>query len=514
MTHDGRLDLDDLGEVIDGASALDEVIGTEHQGPTFSERLDDWGVTPFLRRHRVPIASVVVVALAVAGLVWARRDTRPPDDGSVRATVTDSASQSGIDNSVPGVFSTIYTVVRQQVGDDVELLGIDGPGIRASSVGTAVKDEADATRTSTPVLAVPGCEDPRALTATEDQYRLRVRRTDPFGRTVEADVPMPLGSQVRWDITIGGYCLQTLAARQVTATSVGVRALPSRAAVELDIGVRSTLGPDIAIDVQGYSGMRVRPDSTSVVVPGGGTARLRVTESVEDCSYPHIDTQLMAPDGQSGYGVTDRGLDLFARPVSPDSTDETSATIQLKWSAATGREVAAALASVCTGMPAYTMRVVSSGPAPAAVVDAARSRFGDPSATVVRSVVEVRTRADRVGAGDILSDADLAQGNEPNVTVMDVSTGRVVSARDGAPATLLRPVGGVVRLAVDWPLTCAGGVTPPSAKILLGQGARTWQAWLALDDRVLAEGVLRACPTMLPTDLANYGWTSYAAATS
>jgi hypothetical protein len=515
MTQDGRLDLDDLGEVIDGASALDEVIGTEDVRPTISERLDGWGVTPFLRRHRIAIASVVVIALAVSGVVWLRRDTRPLDDGSLRAAVTDSLTQSGIDTSVPGVATTVYTVVRQQEGDKVDLLGITGPGIRASSVGATVADGADPTRSSTPVIAVPGCEDPRALTATEDQFRLRVRRTDAFGRTVDGDLPMPLGSQVRWDVAIGGYCLQLLAARQVTTTSLAVRAVPSLHAVVLDIGIRSTLDADIALEVLSYSGVRVQPVATSTVVPRGGTANLQVTETVEDCSNPHIDTQFMAPDGRSGYVVDDRGLDLYAHVVGSDAGDATASTIQLTWSAAEGRRLSAAFDALCTGMPAYTTRIVSSGPAPTDVIEAARSRFGgDPSTAVVRSTIEVRTRASRVGAGDVLSDTEIAQGNVPNITVVDAATGRVVSATENGPATLVRPVDGVARFTVDWAISCAGGVGPPTAKLRLAQAAGTWQTWFSLDERVVAQGVLRSCPTMLPTDLANYGWSSYAAGAS
>ena len=67
MSGDGRLDLDDLGEVIDGATTLDEVVGEEHP-TTWGERLESAGVTPWVRRHRVVVAGVVSVAATTVSI--------------------------------------------------------------------------------------------------------------------------------------------------------------------------------------------------------------------------------------------------------------------------------------------------------------------------------------------------------------------------------------------------------------------------------------------------------------
>ena len=82
VSADGRLDLDELGEVIDRASTLDdpartEVIDDGKGGPGL-ERLEDAGVAPWVRRHRVAVASVTAVAvLATAGVVAGRCWCRP-----------------------------------------------------------------------------------------------------------------------------------------------------------------------------------------------------------------------------------------------------------------------------------------------------------------------------------------------------------------------------------------------------------------------------------------------------
>ena len=55
MSSDGRLDLDDLGHVIEQASSLDDVVGTDDPRPTLRERLESRGALPWVRRHRLAL---------------------------------------------------------------------------------------------------------------------------------------------------------------------------------------------------------------------------------------------------------------------------------------------------------------------------------------------------------------------------------------------------------------------------------------------------------------------------
>jgi len=176
---DGRLELDDLGSVIDHASTLapsapDDLL-EGNDAPTWGERLEARGITPWLRRHRVVLAvgAVTVVAVGALGSAWTRSQP-PPVDPTIRATVADALSD-GLATQVPGVVYDGYTAVAVQVqpaaGEAITVLGIIGPGIRASR---AVPDPAGAGVDD--VFLAPGCDDPRSSTPTFDDYRLQVRR--------------------------------------------------------------------------------------------------------------------------------------------------------------------------------------------------------------------------------------------------------------------------------------------------------------------------------------------------
>jgi hypothetical protein len=88
---DGRLDLDELGSVIESATAapatemLEDGIGR----PTVAERLEASGLTPWLRRHPLATGAVsVVMALGLASLAVHVATMPPPFDPQVVATVT------------------------------------------------------------------------------------------------------------------------------------------------------------------------------------------------------------------------------------------------------------------------------------------------------------------------------------------------------------------------------------------------------------------------------------------
>lgn len=505
MSADGRLDLDDLGQVIEQASSLDDVVGTHDAGPTIGERLESAGITPWARRHRAALAGVAAAAVAVGSLAWFGHDPRPPDDGLPHVAVVDSLSSPGVNNDVPGLLTSIYTIVNQRAGDTVALLGISGPGIRATSVGRAVLDSHDDARASTPVLAVIGCDDPRVLEATEDDYHLLVRRTDAYGRTVDAALPMPLGSQNRWALSVGGMCLQSLATTGLHVESVRAAVVPGRAQVILDVEVRNGLAHDLALDVLGYPGMFVRPDSSSTTVPAGATRTLHVTETVGNCESARLEGMVPGPDGQSSIGVTDRTLDVYVRALT-GSPDAMSTGISLPWSAQQARPVTAAFAAACAGIPRYRLHVVASAEAPRGIVDAAVRQSGDPSTNVLRAVVDVATDADAVTVTDVMADGGQDFGAMPQLTVIDAATGRQLSPL-AAPHPV-RAVSGHARVTVDWMLSCSGAFSPPTARVVLMRDGRSWPLLLNVDDTGLAAGVRSVCPDVTAEMLQQSGWQS------
>lgn len=275
--------------------------------------------------------------------------------------------------------------------------------------------------------------------------------------------------------------------------------------VRLELGVRSTLDHDLALDVLGYSGgTSTRPLSTTATVPAGGAARLTVDEIVADCTAPHLDGVVMSPDGQTGFEVSDRTLDVYARIVT-DSPDSSSASISLRWSDAEARRVTAAFATACAGLPAYRARVAQAAPAPPAAQVAVAQATGDPSARLVRISIDVTAPVDGVTVADMVDAADLG-GSVPTIVTVDPATGQRVGT-DQVPATL-KVVDGRTRATVDWMLTCSGAYTPPSARLQLFRDGRRWPLFVSLDDTAVAAAVLSVCPELSQAELADNGWTS------
>lgn len=504
MSADGRLDLDDLGQVIEQASSLDEVVGTQDVGPTVGERLEAAGITPWVRRHRAALAGVAAAVVAVGAVAWSRHDPRPPDDGLPHVAVVDSISNPGVNNDVPGMLTSIYTTVSQRPGDSVALLGISGPGIRATSVGKPVVDSHDDARSSTPVLAVIGCDDPRALDAREDDYRLLVRRTDSFGRVVEAQVPLPIGSQYRWGLTIGGMCLQTLATTALQVRSVRAAAVPGKAQVLLDVEVRNGLDRELSLDVLGYPGMYVRPDSISTTIPAGATRTLHVRENVANCEQPHLQGLILNPDGQSSTNVEDRTLDVYVRALTA-SPDATATGLALPWSAEQARPVRAAFDAACAGMPRYRLTVVPGSAAPRSIVERAVQQSGDSGTTVLRTVIDVATTAGAVTVGDVMADGGQDQGTIPQIVVVDPATGAQL---DPLEVRAVPVVDGRARTTIDWTFSCNGGAFPPGVRVVLTRDGRSWPLQIGLDTVGLAAGVQRVCPYLTAEMLQQSGWQS------
>ena len=96
---DGRLELDELGTVIDHASSLDSPTRDDvlegNDAVTWGERLESAGMRRWLRRHRVALAATTAVVV-VAGVAEGLPASRPPDqDMNVAVAVEDWAPLDG-----------------------------------------------------------------------------------------------------------------------------------------------------------------------------------------------------------------------------------------------------------------------------------------------------------------------------------------------------------------------------------------------------------------------------------
>ena len=489
---DGRLELDDLGAIIDRSTSLDGpatrptdlLEGAE--GPSWSERLETSGVTPWLRRHRVAVASVVAVAvLAAAGATTYVRTRPAPDDAVIAVGVMDTdpygSSPIGAQN---GVLSFAYTVTPQRPGDTVRVLGLDGPGVRASSaVTTEVTDDA----TGQFVIAlnvVPGCDDPRIAKPAYGAYRLHVERANALGQVQDGFTDVPSGSVARWPDQILATCLQQWVDEQVTTEAVTVTPDPRTFSLTIEARVRSTLAHDLALNLFNQGGAVSLGDQAGMIT-AGTTSVVPLHFSVTDCSSP---TWEFSRDPRSGNPID--GMPLYSSYVDAAiSSDSSQAYVVLHWDHATQRRIESSFQSMCAGRPTAAVTVTSS----ALVVDRALeadavSRGFDP-AIVLRSRLEIRTPASHLVLGDTLSAADVV---------------------NGAPA-LIRTVttavrGGLVVVTFDWATSCLVQSNPPTVQLMLRSGGREWPVRVTIDSGALARAYLDACPAMSSGDLQNLQW--------
>ena len=491
---DGRLELDDLGSVIEHASSLDatrSIDVLEGSGArTWGERLESVGMTPWLRRHRVALAVTAGALLVGAGLVTGWERSRPPPlDTSPAAAVEDaSITQFGgsgvflIDNDT---LLTAYLFSHERAGTTSALVGVAGPGIRASTTRGPAQDEPPLQDGAREVVAVIGCDDPDAIVPNPDDYRVLVAQTDAYGRTQQVPVPMPAGSAQQWSQNVQATCLQVQLPTEITATSQTVQTDPAHRTVTVDLALRNASSHAVTLGVGGGNGRAQYTASAMLPLAAGSTGSMSYVQRVIDCSLGRFDeASLPEPDRNSARPID--GANLSAS--LDESTNGYSATLSVVWD----RQVAAALkafyATVCSGMPAASARVVSAGRAP---VDPSVefTTGGDPSLVPLRMTVDVATSADRVLAGDPTPLEDLLNGATSTIT-------------SGAA----RAGGGHARVTLDWLAPCSGVTGPPTLALTLGEGSRTWPMNATVNQRALTAAYVAACPLLLPNDLADNGW--------
>jgi hypothetical protein len=484
---DGRLELDDLGSVIDHASSLapsatDDLL-EGNDAPTWGERLEARGVTPWFRRHRVALAAgaVALVAVGALGSAWTRSQP-PPVDPTIRATVADALS-SGLATEIPGVVYDGFTAVAVRVepvaGESIAVLGITGPGIRGSravpdpKAGDGVDD----------VFLAPGCDDPRSSTPTFDDYRLRVRRTDAYGRATTGTLVLPSPISAQLADGAAQNCFQTRVAEAVTVSTVDIRSDVARRTITAGVTIHNGFDQDLL--VQGVSSSSNVLDSFSDpadLTAGADTAQ-QVRLTLDDCTPQQV---VITRPGNAG-GSTGSAVDLnfFVQPLSGGSA---SAGVTLTWSPAERARINAAIRAMCAGAPGATARVLSAAPAPLAVSQA-YGYTGPNDGVVLRMRVELASPGSRV---------ELTDGT--------FSYGEKVDAPRSVTTASADTRGGPRVVTVDWAAQCSNTMSPPDIWLTATSDGRSFPYRGKLDQIVLAHAYSAACPGTVPADLSGFGW--------
>ena len=494
MDGDGRLELDDLGTVIQRASSLDappsEDVLAGNDSRTWGERLESVGVTPWLRRHRVVLAVGCVTVLAAGGLVtgW-QRSQPPPLDTTPAATVEDAAipqfNGSGVFQIEPDTLLAAYVITHQRSGTTSTVLGIAGPGIRVSSTRGAAEGEAPLQDGALEVQAIIGCDDPDAMVPGPDGYRVLLSQTDAYGRSTQVQVPVPATTSTQWAQNVQQICLQRLLPSAVTATSQTVHTDLAHRTVTVDLAMRNTSTHSVTIGTGGGNGQAQYVPSSLVSLAAGATGAISYSQRVIDCSIGHFDgASLPAPDGRSSREID--GANFYAS--LDEATTSFSATLTVPWTPAVAAATRSAYRRVCTGVPVTTARVVSASQSP---VDPNLefATGGDASLVALRMTIDVATTADRVDLGDTTPPEDLLNGATATITSSDA----LVS-------------GGHAQVTVDWLVGCGGVTSPPIVALTVRTGTRTWPLHATVNQRALTAAYVAACPLLLPSELTDNGW--------
>ena len=492
---DGRLELDDLGSVIEHASSLDAPPSAEvlegGDSATWTERLESAGVTPWLRRRRVPLVAVgaMLAVGAVAGMAW-QQSQPPPLDPTITATAVDAMAAMTV-TEIPGagnddMWSGAVTVTSPMTNDRITVLGVEGPGIRAS---TAAPDPQHAVvGVTSDVFAVPGCDDPRSLSPALTSYRLLVRRTDAFDRTTDGTIALPDTLAAQLAANSQQTCGQTFVDEQVAVRALSVVTDQARRTVRIAIDLHNGTGSDLSLMAGTLGSSTVAVSTDPVDLRSGATETVPVTATVVDCEQPRLDPVSRPGVGDPRSMSTFSGLGLYA--ALGGVADSSGTQVDVRFTPEQTREVQAAFDRMCLGAPTVRATVLDAAPSPA---DAAAALGYDPSNTI--SVVRMHVAVDTVGT--------TVRSSDGSVLPSDVVNGgprQVTSAT--APVVRGRAV-----LTIDWGFTCDQVTNPPSVNLVVTGDGRAYPFTRVLGQSVLTEAYSNACPSLPRGDLQGFGWS-------
>lgn len=463
---DGRLELDELGAVIDDATTLRPADTLEDPvgSPTLGERLEAAGVLPWVRRHRVLVSGVAAVAaIAVGAAVLQASNAPPPLDLEIVGDVLDATGALRGGGAPGEVLTATYTVTGTRAGETVEVIGISGPGLRTSRAQPAAfpvgGDDPD-----TDVSAVIDCTEASALTARDDQYSVWIRRTDRWDRAVTEPRPLP-GTGASWAGTIRMICWPDTSSRLLSVDDVQARPDLLRGSVTLLLTLSSRMPVAVRIGTEAIYGDAVAIGRTfAPVLDPGGSAEIDVLLDINSCDAVSVPAWWSG----SAAGYTALAPGLLYSIASLDGADVASTA--LPFTEEQTATVQRALDRVCDGAPRVTPSVVSAGPA--------------VQARDVALLVPVSLR-------------------------LDVEGGSLVTAslpRDdltSEPAVLEPDARGLVD--GTWLVYCNYPQPMRVEALVEVDGRRYPWAWQSTDERLAAQ-IVAACPSMSREVLTTYGW--------
>jgi hypothetical protein len=480
---DGRLELDELGGVLDSAQRLDsapsdEVLAGGADQPTWGERIRATGAYAWAARHRgwlIAGAAVAAVAVAVPSYVVANRppDVRTSIDVRLLAFSTDSGAPQ-VNGLGDGLFTAAYQVTYQEPGwTGLSIDGVVGPGIRDSSSHRMAAPSDELPRFL--VTAAAGCDQPPGSGWFDSGFQLAVSATDDYGRVVHGTVDVPYAQWGSWGDTVGQWCWEKVPS-QLRIGPVEVRAVRDTGTVEFSVPVTNPYPFEVWVS-NPYADSRwlgSDPVGSTQAVPAQGSSVLDLRMPVSDCR---------ASDDGVGIDVVSRsdassrlrpGIGTYISPYG----QRYGAQLPVLFDQATQAQLEAAREEVCRGVPVVGLTSMTARPA----------RFQTPSTQLWDVVVEMR----------------LGSGNGARLTaeVLDDS----MQWRSQQPEAVDVVADGSVQ-RLTWGVECTYVPSPPRLRLVSASGAPLPQL-LDLGIEPLRSALTRTCPGLPESDLESMGWGS------
>ncbi len=291
MTDDGRLDLDESGDVLDGGPVVD--LADPGAGEALAASpLDSWverTLAPAVRRHRRMVAAVTCTALAVTlGTAWWTH--RPPEVPPTIPLVLENAIVDGGDLGGPritpdGVLTVAYAATSPDRAAQVSVVGLVGPGLVPPPEPVVVPLDGDR-RSRVQVSATVRCDDPTLADAVPSSYGLAATKVAAGGQSLSATRFFD-GSTTDLSAAVLGHCLDLVGRSALDVSSVALTPTTGSSVAGLEISVRNTSAVPLVVSSvrDGGSGLEI-DDSPDVSVGPGASAVLATRLLVHDCSTP------------------------------------------------------------------------------------------------------------------------------------------------------------------------------------------------------------------------------------
>jgi len=478
MGDDGRLELDELGGVIETAQRLDaaapdgDLLAGGDDAPSWAERIRASGVYFWAERHRrwlMAGAAVVAVGVAVPGVAAHNRlPDVDPTTGIVALAVAndlDGAPAPAVDG---GLATAVYQLEQHERGwTDPQVIGVSGPGIRSTEVAAVPVGSGIFPKFR--VTAAVGCDLPFGRPAAA-QYVLHISATDAYGRVVREDVPAPSMEYSGWYDALGQACWQRVPDQ--LAVEIGrISADRDRGRITVEAAVTTPAAYDVSVTSAWADAPWLVPDiGAAARVPAGSTADVALPFQVSDCRTPFTAPRAQQIRGDEVAMIT--GLSAYV--TTADQRFGTQLALPLD--SAQTDALQRAHDEVCQGMPALR------------IADVVAST-GEPT-------------PDGSGAWDIPVTLRLGTSTPRplRVSIGDAGLDPIVGMENAAV------VGADGTVTARWRVECGYAPSPPALWVQSMSSAPTPQR-LRLPLGPLRRALVATCPGIPANDLGLNGWS-------